>query len=505
MGNEITLHIIRFNEHCLEFLRVAQPAFAKIVAPWGHDTMKLAEAKRVSPNTEWICRLYRDEQPLDNPAYNVAYHAELMTPYWDSYSVFESYNEPPPYGIEDWKRINDFEYHFARIVHEKGKKNVAFNWSNGQPPYEAWWHCQDAAREADYIGIHSYGWPFLSTSEGIALRHRAIPRMNKPILLTEFGFTNAVIGGPDAGYYTWGIDPWAAREYKCIQELAWFADRLQEDPYVLAACYFTTGRLPGDAWGTHDWTPKIYRAIAGYKPQTQPKEEEPKMEQPIRVLMPDGKPKVMELEEYLKGVVPREMPSGWPPEALRAQAVAARCYALNAIQYPRHKEKGADVCTTTHCQAWEAKRHIATDIAVESTKGIMATYNSKVINALYSGHCGGSTLNNEDVFGGSPVPYLRGVDCILKGKDPWGREVAGHRVGMCQWGAHDMAAQGATYKEILWHYYTGCEVDGEKAPPGVDHIGEAEKEIDAAKSLVKAADQRLDKAKEHLALLKETL
>jgi len=275
MNNKITLHIIRFNEHCLEFLRVAQPAFAKVVAPWAHDTMKLAEAKRLSPHTQWICRLYRDEQPLYNPAYNAGYHAGLLAPYWDFYHIFESYNEPPPYGIEDWKRINEFEYNFARLVHEKGKKNVTLNWSNDQPPYEAWWHCQDAVREADYIGVHSYGWPYLSTSEGFALRHRAVPRMNKPILLTEFGFTNAVIGGRDVGYYTWDIHPWAAREYKCIQELAWFADRLQEDPYVLAACYFTTGRLPGDNWGTHDWTPKIYRAMAGYNPQTKPKEGKP--------------------------------------------------------------------------------------------------------------------------------------------------------------------------------------------------------------------------------------
>lgn len=506
MGNKITLHIIRFNEHCLEFLRIAQPPFAKIVAPFGHDSMKLKRAKELSPNTEWICRLYRDEQPLDWPANDAGVHAGLMHPYWDFYDIFEGYNEPPPFGIEDWKRVNEFEYQFARIVHEKGKKNVAFNWSNGQPPYEAWWHCQDAAREADYIGIHSYGWPYLSTSEGFALRHRAIPRMNRPILITEFGFTNAVIGGPDVGYYMWDIHPWAAREYKCIEELAWFADRLQEDPYVLAACYFTTGRLPGDPWGTHDWTPKIYRTIAGYNPQTRPKEEEPKMKNPIKVGIrqdyriwnsPVVRVETMEMEEYLRRCVPYEVYASWKPEALKAQAVAARTFATWMKEHGKHPE--CHVCNSACCQVMGPSTDPRTDKAVKDTEGILITYQGEPIKAEYFSFCGGET---ED--GG--LPYQKPVMCSCFEIAPKDTVKAKHNRGMCQWGAHDMAAQGATYKEILWHYYTGCEVDGEKAPlEKPDPIQEALQDIALAKSKIEGMDylrkqalESLDEAVEHL-------
>jgi len=174
---------------------------------------------------------------------------------------------------------------------------------------------------------------------------------------------------------------------------------------------------------------------------------------------------VMELEEYLRGVVPQEMPPSWPPEALKAQAVAARCYAERARAAPRHAERGMDVCNTICCQAWLPLHFEATDDAVIGTEGVMARHGGNIITAFYSGHCGGQTVGNEKVWGGSPLPYLRPVDCIAKGKR-WGSEQYGHRVGMCQWGAHDMALEGVDYVEILCHYYTGIKVDGQE---GVDY------------------------------------
>jgi len=79
----------------------------------------------------------------------------------------------------------------------------------------------------------------------------------------------------------------------------------------------------------------------------------------------------MDLDEYLKGVVPYEMATGWPIEALKAQAVAARCFAATAN---RHPEVGANVCTTTHCQVWSAQHYTDTDQAVSSTHNVVATY-----------------------------------------------------------------------------------------------------------------------------------
>ena len=60
---------------------------------------------------------------------------------------------------------------------------------------------------------------------------------------------------------------------------------------------------------------------------------------------------VLDLEEYLRGCIPNEMPASWPQEALRAQAVAARTYATRAIGAPRHPPL-ADLCDSDHCQMW---------------------------------------------------------------------------------------------------------------------------------------------------------
>jgi hypothetical protein len=172
--------------------------------------------------------------------------------------------------------------------------------------------------------------------------------------------------------------------------------------------------------------------------------------QKIRVLFDDGTVRTMPLEQYLRAVVPAEMPAGWPAEALKAQAVAARSYARYTIDHPRHQN--ADICTNpAHCQNFDlAKTHPKTDAAIQATANIVARYNNQAINALFSANCGGHTRDNEAVFtGGSPVPYLRGVDCPVEGQRH------GHGVGLCQYGARAFADQGHSYDQIIRHYYTG--------------------------------------------------
>lgn len=173
----------------------------------------------------------------------------------------------------------------------------------------------------------------------------------------------------------------------------------------------------------------------------------------IRVLMPDGTVVEMEMDEYLKGVVPWEMPPSWPAEALRAQAVAARSYAAT-----RHAHGDADVCTTTHCQVWSATHYDTTDRAVEDTHDVVATYQGSIIQAFFFSHCDGRTRNSESVWGGY-LPYCRSVSCSCGFTT-----MLGHGVGMCQYGARDLARRGYTYVNILKHYYTGIAV--EAAPPG---------------------------------------
>lgn len=174
----------------------------------------------------------------------------------------------------------------------------------------------------------------------------------------------------------------------------------------------------------------------------------------IRVLMPDGRVEIMDLEEYLKGVLPREMATGWPEEALKAQAVAARCYAVTQI---RHAAQGADVCTTTHCQSWSSRHYADTDQAVIDTRRVVATYARSIIEAYYFAHCDGHTRNVEDVWI-SFLPYCRSVWCGCGYSFLYG-----HGVGMCQRGAQAMASQGIDYRRILTYYYQGVTV--EELPP----------------------------------------
>ena len=177
----------------------------------------------------------------------------------------------------------------------------------------------------------------------------------------------------------------------------------------------------------------------------------------IKVLMDDGSVETMNLDEYVKGVVAAEMSSGWPIEALRAQAVAARTFA---VENTHHDHCSVDVCTDhSCCQAWNGPPYDAAIVdSVTSTCNEVITYNSTIIReALYFSHCHGHTRNSEDYDGWHFVPYLRGVFCSCADTYGW-TDYGGHGVGMCQYGAKVMAEQGFSYVGILKHYYTGVAI-----------------------------------------------
>jgi SpoIID/LytB domain protein len=123
------------------------------------------------------------------------------------------------------------------------------------------------------------------------------------------------------------------------------------------------------------------------------------------------------IEDYLLGVVPRELgPIAYPYlEALKAQAVAARTYAIAGLG--KRGNDGYDLLPTTSDQVYGglAAEHPLSSQAVQETSGIVATYNGKLIEALYSSTTGGFTANNEDVYNSAPVPYLRGVPDAERG------------------------------------------------------------------------------------------
>ena len=270
----------------------------------------------------------------------------------------------------------------------------------------------------------------------------------------------------------------------------------------------------------------------GTEPPEIPVSTEPKTAQ-ICVLSEAGTV-VMDLEEYVAGVVSSEMPEAFDPEALKAQAVVARTYALRMRQR-NGKHTDADVCTNSDCcQGYRDGDSAKIRAAVESTAGLVLTYEGALIEATYFSSAGGRTEDALAVWG-NDVPYLQSTDSPENGYqdqymetvsmtaqefqsalgiepegpcETWLGEVKytpgggvdtmvigectfkgtqlrkllglrstamiltavgdhitittrgyGHRVGMSQYGAEAMAVDGATYEEILAHYYHGTTLE----------------------------------------------
>jgi len=119
---------------------------------------------------------------------------------------------------------------------------------------------------------------------------------------------------------------------------------------------------------------------------------------------------VTTLDEYLRGVVPAEMPSSWPSAALEAQAVCARSETLSRLGV-RHMGDDFDICATEHCQAYRGTSwHTpATDNAVRRTAGRVMMSGPRLLEAVYSHNCGGHTEDNDAVWTAPPDMALRGV------------------------------------------------------------------------------------------------
>ena len=126
---------------------------------------------------------------------------------------------------------------------------------------------------------------------------------------------------------------------------------------------------------------------------------------------------VLGLEDYVRGVVANELsPGGYPAlEAQKAQAIAARTYALRNVG--QFRAQGFDLLPTTRSQVYRglSSEHPLSTRAVDETRGLIATYNGEPINALYTSTCGGRTEASENIFNDA-VPYLRGRECGVEGR-----------------------------------------------------------------------------------------
>lgn len=250
----------------------------------------------------------------------------------------------------------------------------------------------------------------------------------------------------------------------------------------------------------------------------------------------------VDLEEYVKGVVPSEVSSAWHPEMLKVQAVAARTYALYNKMFSAARDY--DVMATIQDQVYRGRTGVdhRVEEAVESTRGIVVTHQQAPIYAAFSSTAAGPTEDAVNVWANKDLPYLKGVECpfdlespyyqwkasvkieqleknlrhqgfavgtiatitpiafsragrvarlrilhsggetLLRGEDlrkaagytvipstqfeveSIGAEVvfagygAGHAVGLCQWGAKELAELGYSYNSILQYYYPGTEL-----------------------------------------------
>ncbi len=211
----------------------------------------------------------------------------------------------------------------------------------------------------------------------------------------------------------------------------------------------------------------------------------------------------MDLETAVASAVLAESLPAAPLEALKAQAVAARSYYLS---HPRGRHEAFDFCDTTHCQFLREpppSNHPAREAALQ-TRGLVLSFQGKPVEALYSSRCGGRTYSLAEVgMQAEAYPYFpvecewcrrhaerweKSVDAqtaaallarrsergridlgrmlgwqavpandfvVSKRGDQWfvTGKGAGHGVGLCQRGAAAMAERGATFVEILEHYY----------------------------------------------------
>ena len=182
----------------------------------------------------------------------------------------------------------------------------------------------------------------------------------------------------------------------------------------------------------------------------------------VRVALGDGEILTLPLDKYLWRVVAAEMPASFEPQALRAQAAAARTYTLSKMGRTVEGHPDADVCTDiTCCQAyidpqaaqanWGDQAQTYTGkitAAVSDTDGMVIAYNGQLIQALFHSSSAGRTVDAVEVWGNA-VPYLVGVD------SPEGEEVP-------NWHSTAVFAP-EEFRTLFLAQYPGADLSGDPA------------------------------------------
>lgn len=133
---------------------------------------------------------------------------------------------------------------------------------------------------------------------------------------------------------------------------------------------------------------------------------------------------LLNIDDYVCGVLPSEIGGGSPLETIKAQAVAARSYALVAAsEGGNHAAQGFDVCPSTHCQVYRGikSENENCNLAAKETAGLCLYYEGKPVQGYYAKNSGGYTQNVEDVWS-SKLGYLRAVPDPYCPEYPWEKE-----------------------------------------------------------------------------------
>lgn len=128
----------------------------------------------------------------------------------------------------------------------------------------------------------------------------------------------------------------------------------------------------------------------------------------------------IKVEDYLKGILPKEANSSWPQEALKVQAVISRSYVLKNLN--KHSKDGFDVCSTVHCQVYGGATAETKNCneAVVQTTGEVVTFDKKIAQTLFHSSCGGHTEDPKYVWGWTTQTpkYLKGLKDKYCKKNP---------------------------------------------------------------------------------------
>ena len=154
----------------------------------------------------------------------------------------------------------------------------------------------------------------------------------------------------------------------------------------------------------------------------------------------------LELDDYLKGVIPFEGNPAWAIEALKAQAVASRTFALTKIIARRSEEYDVTAGVMSQVYAGKQIEDKKTDEAVDATRGEVLLYNGKLFPAYYHSTCGGATTAADLVWRVKPLPPLGGVECKFCQKSPhykWEAKVTPAEI------KQKLAKEGMPVSEVL--------------------------------------------------------